>query len=116
MAKLVNVPSDTLWVHCESEAEWQTWVDGLPTRPAQLSDVSAPVRFLLVQGRVIGTMVGGLQGAANVGICPFCKTGTLQLCIGGSKANQIICKKCGHPWKPVPPESDDSASKKEAPS
>ena len=66
MAKLVNIPADTLWLQFSNEQEFQAWLDRLrydaPAASLTNEDKS-PLRFYLVQGRVVAAIVGANQEA-----------------------------------------------------
>lgn len=60
MAKLVNTPADTLWIQFSNEQEFQSWLDALryDAPAASLTNTKGPLRFLLVQGRLVGAVIG----------------------------------------------------------
>lgn len=61
MGKLVNIPADALWLQFSSEEDFQTWLDALrfDTPAASLTNQDkGPLRFYLVQGRVVGVIIG----------------------------------------------------------
>jgi len=61
LVKLVNIPAETLWIQFSNEQEFQAWLDRLrydaPAASLTNEDKS-PLRFYLVQGRVVAAIVG----------------------------------------------------------
>jgi len=61
LPRLVNIPADALWVQFSNEKEFQSWLDALrfDTPAASLTkEDGGPIRFYLVQGRVVGAVIG----------------------------------------------------------
>jgi hypothetical protein len=67
LPKLVNVPVDTLWIQFSNEQEFQGWLDALRyDAPAAslTNEDKGPLRFYLVQGRLVGAIIGASKGAS----------------------------------------------------
>jgi hypothetical protein len=61
LTKLVNVPAETLWIQFSNEEEFQAWLDALrydASAASLTNEDKGPLKFYLVQGRVVAAIVG----------------------------------------------------------